>query len=134
MLGVVSTTVLAHPGLNSRQMEEPCPFMENQRANMADMERRRLGWSLKDRENLKLPPRSRTLQEQTTRSGDGGIPEGGFAAVKADLIELMTDVTINPDFPPDDGSYAGLLIRLAWHCSGSFRITDGRGGCDGSRM
>ena len=39
-----------------------------------------------------------------------------------------------PYWPADHGNYAPFFIRLAWHCSGSSRIVDGRGGCDGARI
>jgi len=66
------------------------------------------------------------------RTGDGGIPDGGFEAVREDLRTLMTDS--QPEWPADFGSYTGLFTRLAWHCSGSYRESDGRGGCDGGRI
>ncbi|MFW1677372.1 catalase/peroxidase HPI [Pontibacter sp. JAM-7] len=49
-----------------------------------------------------------------------------LAAVKNDLHSLMTD---SQDWwPADWGHYGGLMIRMAWHAAGSYRIADGRGG------
>jgi catalase-peroxidase len=85
---------------------------------------------------LQEQQRRRSLNSNE-RMGDGGIPEGGYAAVRAEIAKVLTDSKpfFPADFAPPVGpNYGGLFIRLAWHCSGSYRESDGRGGCDGGRI
>ena len=49
-----------------------------------------------------------------------------FVALKKDLTELMTNS--QEWWPADWGHYGGLMIRMAWHAAGTYRIADGRGG------
>lgn len=63
------------------------------------------------------------------------LPEGNYrealqhldvAALKRDLTALMTES--QAWWPADWGHYGGLMIRMAWHAAGSYRVGDGRGG------
>jgi catalase-peroxidase len=47
-------------------------------------------------------------------------------ALKQDIIEVMT--TSQGWWPADYGHYGPLMIRMAWHAAGTYRIADGRGG------
>jgi catalase-peroxidase len=47
-------------------------------------------------------------------------------ALKKDLTAFMTE---SQDWwPADWGHYGGLMVRMAWHAAGSYRVADGRGG------
>ncbi|WP_366925186.1 peroxidase family protein, partial [Halomonas sp.] len=49
-----------------------------------------------------------------------------YAALEKDMHELMTNG--QEWWPADWGHYGGLMIRLAWHAAGTYRVADGRGG------
>jgi len=58
---------------------------------------------------------------------------------QVDLDELKQDIeavlTNSQDWwPADWGTYGGLMIRMAWHSAGTYRVNDGRGGADGGQM
>eukprot|EP01059_Diplonema_ambulator_P000483 TRINITY_DN103_c0_g1_i3.p1 TRINITY_DN103_c0_g1~~TRINITY_DN103_c0_g1_i3.p1 ORF type:complete len:419 (+),score=131.35 TRINITY_DN103_c0_g1_i3:45-1259(+) len=63
-------------------------------------------------------------------------------SIQAVINDIVHMLTMSQDCWPADSSptskvgtsYGGLFVRLAWHCSGSYRQTDGRGGCGGGRQ
>ncbi len=59
---------------------------------------------------------------QTSKPGD-------YDAVRKSIFAAMES---NPDY--DDGSYGPLLVRLAWHASGTYDKASGTGGSNGGLM
>ncbi len=68
---------------------------------------------------------------KTDPMGEGFDYRAAFAqldveALKQDVRDLMTDS--QSWWPADWGHYGGLMIRMAWHAAGTYRVADGRGG------
>lgn len=81
-------------------------------------------------ENLNLE----ILHQHDTKSNPMGedfdyreeVKKLDYEALEKDMHALMTD---SQDWwPADWGHYGGLMIRLAWHAAGTYRLADGRGG------
>eukprot|EP01013_Petalomonas_cantuscygni_P024150 TRINITY_DN4572_c0_g1_i1.p1 TRINITY_DN4572_c0_g1~~TRINITY_DN4572_c0_g1_i1.p1 ORF type:complete len:853 (+),score=190.70 TRINITY_DN4572_c0_g1_i1:149-2560(+) len=55
-----------------------------------------------------------------------------FTALAQDLEAFFLDS--QTWWPADYKYYGPFFVRLAWHCSGSYRTSDGRGGCEGGHI
>lgn len=77
-------------------------------------------------------PRSPYVNAPCPKTYAKALQKLDLAAVKKDILHLLTDS--QPCWPADFGNYGPFFVRLAWHCSGTFRNTDGAGGCAGGRQ
>ncbi|MYR01856.1 peroxidase family protein, partial [Streptomyces sp. SID6139] len=81
-----------------------------------------------ERLNLKIlaknPPAANPLGEEFDYAA--AFQSLDLPTVKRDIEEVLT--TSQDWWPADFGHYGGLIIRMAWHAAGTYRISDGRGG------
>ena len=101
--------------------ESKCPFSGGTRGR-----RNRDWWP--DALDVSVLHRNSNLSDPLGEAFDYGkeFKSLDLNAVIKDLHALMTD---SQDWwPADFGHYGGLMIRMAWHSAGTYRITDGRGG------
>jgi catalase-peroxidase len=98
-----------------------CPFSGGNRARM-----NRDWWP--DALDVSVLHRNSTLSDPMGEAFDYAkeFKTLDLNAVIKDLTALMTES--QEWWPADFGHYGGLMIRLAWHSAGTYRITDGRGG------
>ncbi len=115
MSALLSTAALANPAMNKGEAK----------ANQ-------FWWP----ELLNLEP-LRSHDPRSNPYGDDFDYARAFESV--DLKALKKDIektlkTSQDWWPADWGHYGGLMIRMAWHASGTYRIHDGRGGADGGQQ
>jgi catalase-peroxidase len=81
-----------------------------------------------NRLNLKILAKNPAVIDPNDADFDYAAEFGALdlAAVKADVAAVLTD---SKDWwPADFGNYGPLMIRMAWHSAGTYRVSDGRGG------
>ncbi|MDX8151258.1 catalase/peroxidase HPI [Patulibacter brassicae] len=103
-----------------------CPVAHDRLPHPTTGDANRTWWP--ERLNLKIlaknPPAANPLGEEFDYAQ--AFERLDLAAVKRDIEEVVT--TSQDWWPADFGHYGGLMIRLAWHSAGTYRVTDGRGG------
>ena len=99
-----------------------CPFMGGNTTNETnnDWWPNSLNLDILHQHDTKVNPLGEEFNYQEALNGLN------IDALKEDVTNLMTD---SQDWwPADWGHYGGLMIRMAWHSAGTYRIGDGRGG------
>ena len=87
-------------------------------------------------ETLNLQP-LRAHDDRSNPYGEDFDYAEAFNSVDLDALKMDIAATLKDSkdwWPADWGTYGGLMIRMAWHSAGTYRIYDGRGGADGGQQ
>ncbi|MFJ6894275.1 catalase/peroxidase HPI [Streptomyces hokutonensis] len=103
-----------------------CPVAHGRAAHPTQGGGNRQWWP--ERLNLKILAKDPVVANPLGADFDYAEAFGALdlAAVKQDIAEVLT--TSQEWWPADFGNYGPLMIRMAWHSAGTYRISDGRGG------
>ncbi|MFD8571894.1 catalase/peroxidase HPI [Streptomyces sp. NPDC059639] len=106
--------------------EGGCPVAHGRAAHPTQGGGNRQWWP--ERLNLKILAKNPAVANPMGEDFDYREAFGALdlAAVKQDIAEVLT--TSQDWWPADFGNYGPLMIRMAWHSAGTYRISDGRGG------
>ncbi|MFC7869054.1 catalase/peroxidase HPI [Streptomyces murinus] len=103
-----------------------CPVVHDRALHPTQGGGNRQWWP--ERLNLKIlaknPPAANPLGEEFDYAA--AFQSLDLPTAKRDIEEVLT--TSQDWWPADFGHYGGLIIRMAWHAAGTYRISDGRGG------
>ncbi len=87
-------------------------------------------------ERIDLSPLRQHAEESNPMGADFNYGEA-FARLDQDALEADIAAVLSDSqawWPADYGTYAPFFIRMAWHSSGTYRVTDGRGGAGGGQQ
>ncbi|MFF0011676.1 catalase/peroxidase HPI [Streptomyces sp. NPDC005374] len=103
-----------------------CPVAHTRAAHPTQGGGNRQWWP--ERLNLKILAKDPVVANPLGESFDyaEAFQNLDLAAVKLDIAEVLT--TSQDWWPADFGNYGPLMVRMAWHSAGTYRISDGRGG------
>jgi catalase-peroxidase len=118
--------VVGEMNVDSPEANDGCPFAHGVAPHPTAGDANREWWP--NSLNLKILAKNPAVANPLGEDFDyaAAFSALDLAAVKADIEEVLT--TSQDWWPADFGHYGPLMVRMAWHSAGTYRITDGRGG------